>query len=124
MRKYIFTESQLKKILDNQINEQQQPNQVIKSSVSKMTSYRSFYNQSGLNTFTYRVNNVKGKPMMNANPISIHSVITPHDTLTVHLGDEIMVSKVDPITHKPVKDFQMVTIFGSGNRLVCDVTSN
>ena len=120
MKKYIFTESQIKKILDNQLNEQHTPMDGVRTSIRNLKSSRSFYDSKLLNNLTYKVISIThGKPQINSKPIVIGTTIRPNDILTFNQGDEIVVSNVNP-----KGGFHYVSLYMNQKQLMADVTSN
>jgi hypothetical protein len=120
MKKYIFTESQIKKILDNQINEQDNSIGGVKTSVSRLVSSRTFYDSKLLNNLTYKVLSIDhGTPMINNKLITIGTTIHPMDVLTFKQGEEIKVSNMNP-----KGGFHYVSLYMNKGQLTADVTSN
>ena len=116
--KYIFTESQIKKIIDNQLNEQQMQSAVggaLTSSISQVVSDRSFYDglvkQLRGQTCTV-VAPVKGKPTKGSELITQNMTILPGDKLTFKSGDEIMIKS---------PNVKGATIYAQNGKLIASV---
>jgi hypothetical protein len=96
MKKYIFTESQIKTIIDNQINEQVNPSMgsSVTLTLSGAISDRSFYDGvvKKLRTQTCTVLTVKGKPSKGKMLITPNMMILPHDAIRFNVGDEILIA--------------------------------
>ena len=91
MKKYIFTESQIKKIIDSQLNEQHTKNPVgggVTSSISQFIISNSLYANNKqlinkLRSLTYTVLTVDGKPTKGNMLITKGMVIKPNDLITL-----------------------------------------
>ena len=94
MKKYIFTESQVKKIIDSQLSEQQSSlGSSVTSSISQLVSDREFYNGlvTKLRGQSCTVLTVKGKPTKGSELLTPKMNILPKDSLTFKTGDEILI---------------------------------
>jgi hypothetical protein len=114
--KYIFTESQIKKIIDNQLNEQQSSmGGSLTTSISQAVSDRSFYD--GLvtklrNQTCTVVGPVKGKPAKGGVLITQNMTILPKDSLTFKPGDEIMIQS---------PSIKQATVYAQNGKLMVSV---
>ena len=113
--KYVFTENQVKKIIDTQINEQQMNvGSSITSSTSHLVSDKSFYqgmtNDLRKQTFTVTLV-VSGKPIKTKTNqlLTKDMVIRPDDLLTFKPGDQIEVVS---------RSGSHVRIYGQNGRLM------
>jgi hydroxymethylpyrimidine pyrophosphatase-like HAD family hydrolase len=100
MKKYIFTESQIKKIIDNQLNEELSTSNVVASSngavtssISQVISDDPFYKQMvrNLRNESCTIFLVTGRPTKGNVLLTKNMTIQPTDMLTFRNGDSILV---------------------------------